>query len=164
MADLRYAIRLLRKSSLFSITVIITVALGIGASTAIFSVVNAILVRPLPFGEPQRLMQVAEKNDALKLSAFGVSALNYLDWKARTRAFDQLGAVGFGTFTLSGRGDPETYTGNAISPSLMPVLGLQPVLGRAFAEGDDKPGGPPLALIGEALWRRRFGADPAIVG
>ncbi len=164
MADLRYAVRLLRKSPVFSIAVIITIALGIGASTAIFSVVNAILVRPLPYAEPQQLMQVAEKNDALKLSAFGVSALNYLDWKARTRAFDQLGAVGFGTYTLSGRGDPETYTGNAISPSLMPVLGLQPVLGRAFAEGDDRPGGPPVALIGESLWRRRFGADPSIVG
>jgi putative ABC transport system permease protein len=85
------------------------VAIGIGASTAIFSVVNAILLRPLPFAEPERLMQVAEKNDALKLSSFGVSALNYLDWKARTQAFDQMGAIGFGTYTLTGRGDPETY-------------------------------------------------------
>ncbi len=164
MSDLRYAVRLLRKSPLFTIPVILTVAIGIGASTAIFSVVNAILVRPLPFAEPGRLMQVAEKNDALKLSSFGVSALNYLDWKARTQAFDQMGAIGFGTYTLTGRGDPETYTGNAISPSVMRVLGLRPLLGRAFADGDDKPGGPPVAMISEALWRRRFGADPAIVG
>src|SRR5215470_5139681 len=124
MSDLRYAVRLLRKSPLFTVTVILTVAIGIGASTAIFSVVNAILVRPLPFGEPQRLMQVAEKNDALKLTSFGVSALNYLDWKARTKAFDQLSAIGFGTYTLTGRGEPETYTGNVLSPNVMSTLGL----------------------------------------
>jgi putative ABC transport system permease protein len=164
MGDLRYALRLLLKARVFTLTVIITVALGIGASTAIFSVVNAILVRPLPFAEPDRLLQMAEKNDALKLSAFGVSALNYLSWAERTRTVEQLGAIQFGTYTLSGRGDPETYNGNAISTSLMPLLGLTATLGRAFAPGDDKPGGPPIALISASLWRRRFAADPAIVG
>src|SRR5262249_12943294 len=126
--------------------------------------VNAILVRPLPYAEPQRLMQVAEKNDALKLSAFGVSALNYLSWKERTQTLEQLGAIGFGTYTLSGRGDPETYTGNAITTNLLPLLGLQPVAGRLFADGEDKPGSAPVAMISDALWRRRFGADPSVVG
>jgi putative ABC transport system permease protein len=164
MSDLRYAIRLLRKSPLFTITVVLTIALGIGASTAIFSVVNAILVRPLPFGEPQRLIQMAEKNDALKLPSFGTSALNYFSWKERTKTVAEMGAIQFGAFTLTGRGDPETYPGNAISTSLMPMLRLQPVAGRAFAAGDDAPGGEPVALISEALWKRRFGGDPAIIG
>jgi putative ABC transport system permease protein len=164
MTDLRYAIRLLRKSPLFTATIVLTLVIGIGATTAMFSVVHAILLRPLPFADPGRLMQVAEKNDKLRLPAFGVSALNYLSWKAETRTFAELSAIQFATFTLSGRGDPETYTGSAIAPSLLPLLGLQPVLGRTLAPGEDKPGAPPVALISEALWQRRFGGDPATVG
>jgi len=164
MTDLRYAFRLLRKSHLFTLTVVMTIAIGIGATTAIFSVVNAVLLRPLPFADPARLMQVAEKNDSLRLPQFGASALNYLSWKEATHTFDALGAMSFGTYTLSGKGDPENYTGNAITPSLMPLLGLRPVVGRTFAEGDDKPGAAPVAMISEALWRRRFGGDRSVVG
>jgi putative ABC transport system permease protein len=164
MSDIRQALRLLRKSPLFTVTIVLIVALGIGASTTIFSVVNAILLRPLPFADPQRLMQVAEKNDALRLNAFGVSALNYRSWTELTRSFEALGAVQFGTYTLTGRGDPETYTGNAISVSLVPLLGLHPVVGNAFAPGEDRSGGPALVMISEALWRRRFGGDRGIVG
>ena len=162
--DLRYALRLLIKSPLFTIAIVLTSALGIGATTTIFSVVNAVLVRPLPFAEPERLMQVAEKNDKLHLPAFGASALNYLSWKEQTRTFDDLGALQFSTFTLLGHGDPETYTGNAITPSLMRLLGLSPLVGRAFAEGDDKPGAAPIAMISESLWRRRFSGDASIIG
>ena len=164
MSDLRYAIRLLRRSRLFTLTVVLTIAIGIGATTAIFSVVNAVLLRPLPFADPDRLMQVAEKNDRLHLPNFGSSALNFLSWKEQTRSFDQLGAIQFATFTLSGRGDPENYTGNAISQSLMPLLGLSPVVGRGFSEGDAKPGAAPVALISESLWRRRFGAETSLIG
>ncbi len=164
MTDLRYALRLLRKSRLFTLTVVLTVAVGIGGTTAIFSVVNAVLLRPLPFQEPDRLMQVAEKNDALRLPAFGASALNYLSWKEQTHTFDQLGAIQFATYTLSGHGDPETYTGNAISPSLIPLLGLQPLMGRAFTDADATIGAAPVALISETLWRRRFGGDSSVVG
>ena len=164
MTDLRYALRLLRKSRLFTLTVVLTVAVGIGGTTAIFSVVNAVLLRPLPFHEPDRLMQVAEKNDALRLPAFGASALNYLSWKEQTHTFDQLGAIQFATYTLSGHGDPETYTGNAISPSLIPLLGLQPLMGRAFTDADATIGAAPVALISETLWRRRFGGDSSVVG
>jgi putative ABC transport system permease protein len=164
MNDLRYALRLLRKSRLFTLTIVVTLAIGIGATTAIFSVVNAVLLRPLPYAEPDRLMQIAEKNDALRLPVFGVSALNYLSWKEQSKTFEQMGAIQFTTFTLSGRGDPETYPGNGITPSLMPLLGLQPVAGRTFTDAEDKPGGPQVALISEALWRRRFDADPGVVG
>jgi putative ABC transport system permease protein len=164
MTDLRYAARLLRKSPLFTITIILTLVIGIGATTAIFSVVNAILLRPLPFAEPDRLMQVAEKNDRLSLPAFSSSALNYLSWKEQTQTFAALGAIRFVTFTLSGRGDPETYTGNAISASLMPLLGLPATLGRRFGDEDDRPGAAPVAIISESLWRRRFDGDPAAIG
>ena len=125
---------------------------------------NAVLLRPLPFAEPGRLMQVAEKNDALRLPQFGASALNYVSWKEATRTFAELGAIQFGTYTLSGNGDPENYTGNAITPSLLPLLGVNAIAGRGFADGEDKPGAAPVAMIGETLWRRRFGADPSIVG
>ncbi len=164
MTDVRYALRLLRKSRLFTLTVVLIIAVGISATTTIFSVVNAVLLRPLPYAEPARLMQIAEKNDALRLPSFAASALNYLSWKDATHTFDRVGAIQFGTFTLSGQGDPENYTGNAITPSLLPVLGLQPLAGRGFSEGDDRVGAAPVAMIGESLWRRRFGGDRTLVG
>ena len=164
MHDLRFALRLLRSSRLFTITVVLTIALGIGATTAIFSVVNAVLLRPLPFGEPTRLMQVAEKNDRLNLPNFGASVLNYLSWKEQTRSFERLGAFRFSTFNLSGRGEPEQYTGNAMSPSLMPLLGLNAVAGRGFTDEEERPGAAAVAMISESLWRRRFNADPGLLG
>src|SRR6185437_5805015 len=144
MTDIRYAIRLLVRSRLFTLTVVAIIAVGIGATTAIFSVVNAVLLRPLPFAAPSRLMQFAEKNDALHLPSFSASALNYLSWKEASRSFEQMGAIAFGTFTLSGTGEPENYTGNAITPSLLPLLGLQPIAGRVFADGDDRAGAAPV--------------------
>jgi putative ABC transport system permease protein len=164
MNDVRYALRLLRKSRLFTLTVTLTLAVGIGAATTIFSVVNAVLVRSLPFAAPDRLMQVAEKNDTLRLPAFSASNLNYLSWKEQTQTFEQLGAIQFGTYTLSGRGDPETYTGSSITSSVMPLLGLQPLAGRVFGPDDEKVGAAPVALISQTLWTRRFDGDPSIVG
>src|SRR5712671_1537896 len=99
--DLRYAARMMRRTPLFSAAVVLTVALGIGANTAIFSVVNAVILRPLPFDHPERLVQVAEKNDAMHLPVFAASVLNYLSWKEQTQTL-QLAAIGFGTFALSG--------------------------------------------------------------
>src|SRR5262249_3903047 len=131
---------------------------------AIFSVVNAVLLRPLPFAEPDRLMQVAEKNDKLNLPNFGASVLNYLSWKEQQHSFEQLGAFRFSTFNLSGHGDPEQYTGNAITPSLLPMLGLKPRVGRVFAQGEDLPGAAPVAIISETLWRRRFNGDAGVIG
>ena len=162
--DLRYALRTLRKSPIFAAAAVLTLALGIGANTAIFSVVNAVMLRPLPFGDPARLVFVAEKNDKLNLPTFGASVLNYLSWKEQSQSFEQLGAIGGGIFNLTGSGEPEQFSGATISPSLLPVLGIQPIAGRTFREGEDKPGAPPVALIGEGLWKRRFGADRSLVG
>ena len=162
--DLRYTVRLLRKSPLFTLAVVLTVALGIGANTAIFSVVNAVMLRPLPFADPDRLIWVAERNDTLKLPTFATSIPNYLSWKEQALAFEPLGAFGYASFNLTGRGDPEQFTGGTISPSLLPLLGIRPVAGRAFRDGEDRPGAPKVAMISEWLWKRRFGADPALVG
>ena len=164
LSDLRYAVRTLRKSSVFTAAAVLTITLTIGGNTAIFSVVNAVLIRPLPFPSPDRLMQVAEKNDKLQLSSFGASVLNYLSWKEQQRVFEDLAAIGYASLALTGRGDPEQFQGNTISPSLMRVLGIQPVAGRNFREGEDSPGSEPVAIISEALWKRRFAADPAVIG
>src|SRR5580698_10192343 len=164
LADLRYAVRTLRRSPVFTAATVLTMALTIGANTAIFSVVNSVLIRPLPFASPDRLMQVAEKNDKLNISNFSASVLNYLSWKEQNQSFQGLGAIGGGTYTLTGRGDPEQMNGATISPSLLPILGIQPVLGRSFGEGDDRPGATPVALISEALWRHRFAGERSAVG
>src|SRR6478672_9890360 len=109
--DLRYTARMLRKSPLFTLAVVLTVALGIGANTAIFSVVNAVMLRPLPYEQPDRLVWIAEKNDKLNIPTFAASLLNYLEWKERSRTFDTLAAFGFATFNLTDTGDPEQLTG-----------------------------------------------------
>ena len=164
LQDFRYTVRMMWKAPAFTAAVVLTVALGIGANTAIFSFVYAVMLRPLPFAEPQRLMQVNEKNDKLNLPRFGASVLNYLSWAEQTQTFERLGAVGFGSYNLSGQGDPEQFTGTRISPSLMPLLGISPVAGRAFADGEDKPGSAPVVMISEGLWKRRFGGEPSLVG
>jgi len=162
--DLRYAVRMMRKAPMFTIAIVLTGALTIAGSTAIFGVVNAVLVRPLPFAQPETLVQVAEKNDSLHLPSFGASALNFLSWKDLSRSVEGLSAVGFSTFNLTGSGEPEQFTGSTMSASLMPVLGLQPVAGRRFTDADDKPGATPVAIISAAIWKRRFGGDRAVVG
>ncbi len=162
--DLRYALRTMRRTPLFTAAIVITVALGIGANTAIFSVVNAVLLRPLPFADPGRLVQIAEKNDKLNLPTFGASVLNFLSWREQTRTFQTVAAVGFSNYTLSGAGEPEQLSGNRISPALTRVLGIAPLFGRAFADEEEKPGAAPVAMIGEGVWKRRFGSDPSIVG
>jgi putative ABC transport system permease protein len=162
--DVRYALRTLRKTPAFTVAAILTIGLGIAANTGVFSVVNAAMIRALPFAEPDRLVQVAERNEKLNLPYFSASALNYLSWKEQTRAFEQLGAFGFATYTLTGRGEPEQVTGGPISPSLVPLLGLRPVAGRTFREGEDKPGSSPVVMISEALWKRRFAGAQAVIG
>jgi putative ABC transport system permease protein len=164
LTDLRYAFRMMRRTPLVTAAIVLTIALAIAANTAMFSVVNAVLLRPLPFADPGRLVQVAEKNDKLNLPNFGASVLNFLSWREQTRAFETLAAVGFGNYTLSGTGDPEQFSGNKISPALTRVLGVAPILGRAFVEQEERPGAPPVAMIGEGVWKRRFGSDPSIVG
>ena len=162
--DIRYASRMMGRTPLFTVAVVATVAIAIAANATIFTVVNAVMIRSLPFAEPDRIMQVAEKNDKLNLPTFGASVLNFLSWREQTQTFEQLGAVGYSTFTVSGNGEPEQLTGNPISPALTRVLGIQLIAGREFRADEEKPGGAAVAIIGEGLWRRRFAADPGLVG
>ena len=162
--DIRYAMRLMLRAPLFTVTVILTVALAIAANATIFTVVNAVMIRSLPFAEPNRIMQVAEKNDKLNLPIFSASVLNFLSWREQTQAFEQLAAVGYATFTLSGNGEPEQLSGNPISPALTQVLGTRMLAGREFRADEEKPGGAAVAMIGEGLWKRRFASDPGLVG
>ena len=162
--DIRYAVRIMGRTPLFTATVVLTVAIAIAANATIFTVVNAVMIRSLPFAEPDRIMQVAEKNDKLNLPTFGASVLNFLSWREQTQSFEQLAGVGYVTFTLSGSGEPEQLTGNRISPALTQVLGTRLLAGRDFSADEEKPGGGAVAMIGEGLWKRRFAADVALVG
>jgi putative ABC transport system permease protein len=162
--DIRYAIRMMRRTPLFTGSVVLTVALAIAANTTIFSFVNAVLLRPFPFREPNRLVQVAEKNDKLNLKSFSASVLNFLSWREQARSFDALAAVAYTNYTLSGSGEPEQLAGNRISPSLTGVLGVSPIAGRAFTDDEERPDAAPAVMIGEGLWKRRFGADPSLIG
>ena len=162
--DVRYAFRMMRRNLLFTVTVVVTVAIAIAANSTIFTVVNAVMIRSLPFSQPDRILQVAEKNDKLNLPTFAASVLNFLSWREQTKSFEQLAGIGFATTTLSGSGDPEQFPSNRISPALTQVLGTYPIAGRAFTADEEKPGGAAVAMIGEGLWKRRFGGDPNLVG
>jgi putative ABC transport system permease protein len=163
-SDIRYTARILRRAPLFTGTVVLTVMLAIAANVTIFSLVNSVLLRPLPFREPDRLVQVAEKNDKLNLPTFASSVLNFLDWREQSHSFEDMAAVGFTNYTLTGSGEPEQFSGYRISPALTRVLGVPPVAGRAFTEAEEQPGAAAVAMIGEGLWKRRFGEDRGIIG
>ncbi|HYL63055.1 MAG TPA: ABC transporter permease [Candidatus Methylomirabilis sp.] len=162
--DVKYAARVMRRTPLLAAAVILTVTLAIAANTTIFSVVNAVILRPLPFKAPNRLVQIAEKNDKLNLPNFGSSVLNFVSWREQAQTLDAMAAVGFSNYTLTGAGEPEQLSGNRISPALTRVLGIPPIAGRAFTDDEEKPGAAPVAMIGEGLWKRRFSADPGLIG
>lgn len=159
-----YALRIVSRTPLWSLAIVLTVALAIAANTAIFSVVNGVLLRPLPFREPNRIVQVAEKNDKLNLPTFAASMLNFLSWREQEKSFEELAAVGFENYTLSGSGEPEQLTGNRISPALIRVLGVSAIAGRAFNDAEESPGAAPVVMLGEGVWKRRFGGDRSIIG
>jgi predicted permease len=165
--DLRYAGRTLRKDSAFAAFAVAIVGLGIGASATVFSVVNAVLVRPLPFHEPSRLVWIAN-HDKGGLSGATTQVGYMLDLRAQSRSFDGLAGYmafyGVGDNLLSGSGEPERLSGVAVSDNFFQVLGVEPQLGRLFNADECKWHGPNAVLLGHGIWERRFGSDPAIVG
>jgi len=162
--DLRHALRMLWQAPGFSTAVALTIALAIAGNAAIFSIVNAELLRPLPFRDPDRLVQVAEKNDKLNLPSFSVSVLNFDSWREQSRSFEALAGVGAVAFTMTDGGEPEQVSGDRFSPALLRVLGLAPIAGRDFTDDEEKPGAAPAAMISEGLWKRRFGGDWSVLG
>jgi putative ABC transport system permease protein len=161
---LRYALRQLLKSPGFTLVAVLGLALGIGANVALFSVINSILLRPLPYHEPDQLVRLSSTNEETNLTRGGFSYSRYLEVQERQQVFSDLALSAASTFTMTGRGDPEQLVGLHASAALLPALGLQPRLGRNFSADDDRPGGERVALIGHAMWQRRFNSDPSVLG
>jgi len=162
--DFRYGVRMLRRSPGFTAVAIVTLALGIGANTAIFSVVDAVLLRPLPFHDPDRLVMVWEDATHVGFPRNTPAPANYLDWKAQNHTFDDLAALRSRSFNLTGEGDPEQLDARAVTANMFPLLGVKPALGRTFLEAEDQPGAPNVAVVSYGLWQRRFGGEAALVG
>jgi putative ABC transport system permease protein len=163
LQDLRYALRGLAKSPGFTAVAVATLALGIGANTAIFSVVHAVLLRRLPYPEPDRLVVMRERH--IHHCCTGVAWPTFLDWREQSHSF-RGGLAGFRTdhVMLSGTGEPEMLRSAQVSAEFFPLLGARPTLGRFFGATDDRPGAPPTAVLSYGQWKRRFGGDPSILG
>lgn len=162
--DIRYALRGWRRNPAFTLSALGALALGIGANTAVFSVLQGVLLRPLPVHNPDRLVMIFDAFQQQGVDRGPACIADFLDWKARARSFQSLDAIAGQRFTLTGEGEAEQLAGSSVTAGVFDTLGVQPILGRAFAPGDDKPGAPRKTLISESLWRRRFRSDPAIIG
>ncbi|HYN84821.1 MAG TPA: ABC transporter permease [Pyrinomonadaceae bacterium] len=165
--DIRYGFRMLLKSPGFTAAAVVALALGIGANTAIFSVVNSVLLRPFPYEDPDRLVIVwetnprGERNTALRNEA---SPANWLDWKRETTVFESFGAFNWNTYNLTGTDAPEHIVGNPTSHEIFAALKVKPLHGRVILPEDDKEGAPRVVVLSYGLWQRRFGGDPSVVG
>src|SRR5215813_12835957 len=160
LQDLRYAVRQLRKNTGFTVIAVITLALGIGATTAIFSMVEAILLRPLPYPQASRLMLLHESSE--QIPDMSIAMANFDDWRKQNTVFENLAAYQADDVVLTGRGDPERLQLRRVTSSLFPTLGVQPILGRAMLPEEDKVGAEKVVLLGEGFWLRKFAGDPNV--
>jgi putative ABC transport system permease protein len=160
LQDLRFGARTLRKSPGFTAAAVLTLAVGIGANAAIFSFVDAILLKPLPYADPDRIVRVLEKPPDGTRN--GISTLNYLDWQKQNTVFDYMAAQTGGAVTLSGLAEPVRLRGARVGPHYFDIFGIKPVIGRTFAADEDQPGKANVAVLSHRLWETQFGADPAI--
>ena len=154
--DLKYGIRTMLNNPAFSVAVVLTIALGIGANTAMFSVIHAVLLKPLEYREPEKIVLVAD----------GATPIRFEEIAATSRSYIQLGAFanGMEDMALSGNGEPEVLRVARVSANFLEILGVSPPQGRSFLAAEDKPGAEPVVLISAGLWQRRFGSDRSIVG
>jgi predicted permease len=160
--DVKYAVRMLAKNPGFALIAILTLALGIGANTALFSVVNGVLLSPLPFANPSRLAAIHWKTPQFEQAS--VTYPNFLDWQRDNRTFEAMAAYREMDFSLTGYGDPERLHGQQISAEFFPLLGIQPILGRTFRREEDQVGSAPVALIGDGFWKSKFASSPDVIG
>jgi len=161
--DIRYGVRSLLKHPGFAAIAVVTLALGIGANTAIFSVVNAVLLRPLPFKEPDRIVMVWERRANSGRANLPISGHEFAAWRERSQSFASLALIQPDGLNLTGRGDPLNVNAARVSADYFSVLGVPPLLGRAFARDEDQQGGAKVVVLGHKLWTERFGADRGIV-
>jgi putative ABC transport system permease protein len=162
-SDVRHALRVFYKTPAFTLIVVLTLALGIGANTAMFSLVEAVLLRPLPYPEAERVVFVWEKTQKESQTDFPVSAPNFLDWRGQSQVFDKMAAIDINDVNFTDGQTPERLRMASVSSSLFSLLGVQPVLGSAF-QSDEVAGGEHVVLLSHGLWQRRFGGSPAAVG
>jgi len=162
LQDLRYGLRRLAKSPGFTVVAILTLALGIGANSAIFSVVNGVLINPLPFRHADRLVSLFQ--DMPDFPEGSISYPNFLDWQRDNRSFESMAAYRWANGTITGVGQPENVPARSVSAGFFPILGVNPILGRNFSPEDDRRGADPTVLISEGLWQRKFGSDPHVIG
>jgi putative ABC transport system permease protein len=167
LQDLKYGFRVLRKSPGFAVVAVVVLALGIGANTAIFSVVNAVLLRPLPYRDPSRLMQVwhvPPPKSFPGMTTFSVSPANYLDWERQNHVFQSMAIYGFRSFNITGTDQPQALQASAVSQDFCSTLGVSPLLGRTFTADEEQPGHNHVVILGYALWKSSFGGNSQIVG
>ena len=161
--EIRHAVRGLRRAPGFTLTVVLTLALGIGANTAIFSVVDQLLLRPLPYPDGQQLLRIYESEPGAS-QRDDVSPANWFDWQRQSQMLESLAAWRTASATLTGNGNAERVQGQIVSAEFFPLLGVEPLLGRVIAPEHDRPNAPLVAVLSHSLWERRFGNDPDIVG
>ena len=164
LQDIRYSFRMLRKSPSFTLVAVIALALGIGANCAIFSVVNAVLLRPLPFKNPEGLVRIWGKFDKAGIPKNWISQPELLDLQEQNQTFESIAAYESGGVNLTTNADPVRVNSASVNASLFSVLGVQPIYGRTFLEEEDQPGRDKVVLVSDGLWRNRFGSDPALLG
>ncbi len=163
LADLRHGLRLLRRAPGFAAIAIATLALGIGANTAIFSTIDAVLLRPLPYGNPDRLAMIWEDASYIGFARNTPAPANYFDWKARSQLFADMAATRGAAANLTSGGPPEQILGRRVTANFFPVLEVQPLVGRTFTDEEDRTGAP-VAILSYGLWQRRYGGSPSAVG
>ena len=164
LQDLRLAFRSLLNSPGFSLVAIITIALAIGANTAVFSLVNALLIRPLPYRAPNELVLLWEKFSAQGLDRIPVSAPEYFDWEKQQQSFQSIAGFDYVDLNLTAGDMPERIQGSVVTPSLFPLLGIEPIRGRVFTSAEFGEGNDGVVVVSERLWKRRFDSDPSFVG
>src|SRR5580692_7337878 len=157
-----FGLRRLRKNPGYTLVAVLTLTLGIGANSAMFSIVNAVLLRPLPYHDPDRLVLLSEHWP--QFPRLSLSYLNYQDWRDQSHSFETVAAVRNNVMTMTGISEAERLPTQNVTANLFDMLGVKPELGRAFSEAEDKPGGPPVALISHGLWQRHFSSSPAVLG
>ena len=162
--DVHFTVRSLARRPAFTLLALTTLGLGIGANTAIFSVVNAVLLRPLPYPEPDRLVAVYEQELSRGWDRAPLSAQDFLAWRDEAQSFSQMAAMSQSSFSLTGEGDPERISGSSVTAGFFSVFGTAPALGTPFAADANVDGGHRVAVLSHPLWERRYGADPTIVG
>lgn len=162
--DIRYGLRSLLRQPVFALVAVCSLALGIGANTAMFSLVNAVLLKPLQFSEPDRLVVVWESAPEIGFPAGDVAVANFMDWKNQNTVFDDMAALSFRSFNITGDGEPEKVQAFGATSNFFPLLGVTPALGRNFLTEEDRDGGPNVMILSYGLWQRRYGGDPSILG